>query len=53
MQLLADAVTYEGADHAKSVALDIRLHRMADVGDPASLTCEFDALEKALSGYRQ
>ena len=52
MHLLADAVTYEGAHHAKPMLLNIRLDGMTDVGYPASLTCELDSLKKTLSGYR-
>ena len=52
MHLLAYAVTYEGAHHAKPMLFNIRLDGMTDVGDPTSLTCEFDSLEKTLSGYR-
>ena len=48
MQVLAYAVTYEGANHGEAVCLHIRLDRMGDVRDSVSLTCEFDAFEKAL-----
>ena len=52
MHLLAYAVTYEGAHHTKPMLFNIRLDGMTDVGDPTSVTCLFDSLEKTLPSHR-
>ena len=49
--MLAHTMADKRADNAKPLAFHICLNGVADVGDPVSLTCKFDALVEALFCY--